>query len=126
MTEAVMIGRVKAPGFFDDPLIRKAWLGSLWSGAGQGQIDPVKETKAALMRIKGNLSTYEDEYLALSGGGGDWEKSIVRLSRQNRRLGENNLPTSESIKDTGEPGDTEGGEAAPGEEEGTQGDREER
>ena len=103
LTEAVMRGRIVAPGFFEDPMIRKAWLGSMWGGMGQGQIDPIKETKAALMRIKGNLSTYEDEYLITSGG--DWEKSVIRLSRQNRKLEGLGLPVSSTIKDTGEPGD---------------------
>jgi lambda family phage portal protein len=92
LTEAVLNGRVAAPGFFDDPLIRKAWMGTLWAGQGQGQIDPVKETKAAAMRIEKNLSTYEDEYLHMTGG--DWEASMVRLARQNRKLEANGLKTS--------------------------------
>jgi lambda family phage portal protein len=89
LAEAVSIGRVSAPGFFDDPMMRKAWSGTLWAGQGQGQIDPVKETKAAMMRIQGKLSTYEDEYLSITGG--DWEKNIIRLARQNRKLAENEL-----------------------------------
>lgn len=116
-TEAVSIGRIAAPGYFDDPLIRKAWTGTLWAGQGQGQIDPVKETKAARMRIAANLSTYEDEYLAMSGG--DWEQTIVRLSRQNRKLEQNNLPliTSESDTDTESDREGEAGGSVPGEQE---------
>lgn len=32
LSEAVAIGRIKAPGFFDDPLGRKAYLESIWIG----------------------------------------------------------------------------------------------
>lgn len=101
LSEAVSIGRVGAPGFFDDPLVRKAWAGSLWVGQGQGQINPVDETKAALMRVQGYLSTYEDEYLSMTGG--DWDQTVVRLARQNRKLERNGLTQPTTAKSNEDP-----------------------
>ena len=46
LTEAVANGRVSAPGFLTDPLIRAAYLGADWVGPPRGHIDPVKQNKA--------------------------------------------------------------------------------
>lgn len=82
--EGVLRGRIKAPGFFHDPLIRRAWSGSSWGGPGQGQIDPVKETKGAQLRVASTLGNFEDEYTAIHGG--DWETNLRRRGRQDRLL----------------------------------------
>lgn len=89
LTEAILKGRIVAEGFFTDPLRRSAWLGSRWEGPGQGQIDPLKETNASLARIKGRLSTYEDESNIL--GKHDWESAMSRLAREESFLEKNNL-----------------------------------
>lgn len=47
INEAVARGLLDAPGFFDNPMIRDAWLGCDWVGDGMPQIDPLKEAKAA-------------------------------------------------------------------------------
>ena len=47
LTMAILLGRIEAPGFFDDPIIREAWLGAEWYGPSQGQLDPEKEATAA-------------------------------------------------------------------------------
>lgn len=67
LTEAVLKGRVEAPGFFDDPLIRKAWCGAEWFGDTQGQLDPVKEVNAAALRVSNGFSTREREAAELTG-----------------------------------------------------------
>lgn len=84
LVEAIAKGRIIAPGFFDDPVIQEAWSGSAWTGPGQGQLDPLKETKASVMRIKNRLATYEDEYVAINGG--DWTGAMNRLSREEKHL----------------------------------------
>jgi lambda family phage portal protein len=89
LMEAVIRGRVSAPGFFSDPAIKAAWCGTVWVGPGQGQIDPLKETKAAELRLKTRLTDYETEYGQIHGG--DWEKSMDRLSREKRYLEEKDL-----------------------------------
>lgn len=89
LEEAILKGRISAPGFFDDPRMRAAWCGSEWTGAGQGQVDPLKETQAAQLRIQARLSTYEDESVALSGK--NWGDQINRLSREEAILKEKGL-----------------------------------
>ena len=79
ITEAVALGRLPAPGFFDDPMTRKAWLGCNWIGSTMGQLDPLKEINAAEKRIKLNISTEERE--ASEFNGSDWSENI----RQRRR-----------------------------------------
>lgn len=50
-----------------------------WIGAARGQIDELKETQAAVLRIKYGLSTHEDELARL---GKDWRKVYVQLERE--------------------------------------------
>ena len=84
LTEAVARGRIKAPGFFNDPLIRAAWCGSRWIGPVQGQLDPLKEAKAALVMVDRGFKTHEQVTREL--GGGDWEENAERLLHENERL----------------------------------------
>jgi len=50
-----------------------------WIGAARGQIDELKETQAAVLRIKYGLSTHEDELARL---GKDWRKTYAQLERE--------------------------------------------
>lgn len=68
ITEAVIFGRLAAPGFLTDPLIRKAWLGTRWVGDAPGEIDPLKAVNAARERVDMHLTTLEQEYEELIGG----------------------------------------------------------
>lgn len=67
LTEAVLKGRIKAAGFFDDPAIRAAWCGAEWFGDCQGQLDPLKEANAAKVRVEEGFSTREREAAELTG-----------------------------------------------------------
>ena len=67
LTEAVVKGRIQAPGFFDDPAIRAAWCGADWYGDAQGQLDPLKEANAAKVRVEEGFSTREREAAELTG-----------------------------------------------------------
>ena len=78
-SEAVAIGRVEAPGFFDDPAIRRAWCGCMWNGVTMGHVDPRKEVEAAILRIQHNLSTEEQE--AAEYNGNDWSE-VIRQRRK--------------------------------------------
>ena len=86
LSEAVALGRIKAPGFFEDPVIRDAWCGARWIGPVQGQLDPTKEAKAAIMQVDRGFRTYEQVTREL--GGGDWEDNIEQLVRENEKLKE--------------------------------------
>ena len=79
LSEAVATGRVEAPGFFEDPAIRRAWCGCMWNGVTMGHVDPRKEVEAAIMRINHNLSTEEQE--AAEYNGNDWAE-VIRQRRK--------------------------------------------
>lgn len=86
--EAVSKGRIDAPGFFDDPLIRKAYTKAEWHGPSQGQLDPLKEAEAAKVRVEEGFSTRERETAELTGG--DFEMNHRQRVREEnmRREGE--------------------------------------
>lgn len=93
--EAVSIGRINAPGFFEDPRIRAAWLGSEWIGPAQGQLDPVKEITAKKMAIDNGLMTREQAAVEL--GNGSWDDIVEQLKNENTQMAEANAPLSEEF-----------------------------
>lgn len=84
LSEAVALGRIKAPGFFNDPLIKKAWCNADWIGPAQGMLDPVKEVNAATLRVEQGYSTRERETTELTGG--NWDDNIVQILKENEQL----------------------------------------
>lgn len=86
MTEAVARGRIKAPGFLSDPLIRKAYCGADWNGPAQGMLDPTKEVQAAKLRVENGFSTREEETIGLTGG--NFIKNVKQLKKENEMLHE--------------------------------------
>jgi len=71
LADEVAEGRISAPGFFADPVVRAAWCQSQWVGDGPGSIDPAKEVGAARDRVALGTSTLEAESLLHDGV--DWE-----------------------------------------------------
>lgn len=65
--EAVANGRIYAPGFLENPLIRKAYSKAEWHGPAHGQLDPLKEAKASILKMENGLSTGEKEAMELTG-----------------------------------------------------------
>ncbi|MGB8452740.1 MAG: phage portal protein [Anaerocolumna sp.] len=84
LTEAVAIGRIKAPGFFLDPAIKKAWCRCEWNGPSAGMIDPVKEINAAKSRVELGVSTREREAMELTST--DFERNIAQLEKENKQM----------------------------------------
>ena len=87
MSEAVARGRIYAPGFFDNPAIRAAYLGSEWLGPSQGQLDPVKEITAEILACSEGFSTHEQSTTKLNGS--EWNKNVDQLNLENEKLGGN-------------------------------------
>lgn len=85
LSEAVARGRIYAPGFFDNPAIRAAYLGSEWLGPSQGQLDPVKEITAEILACSEGFSTHEQSTVKLNGG--QWDNNVEQLRRENEKLG---------------------------------------
>jgi lambda family phage portal protein len=90
--EAVALGRLPAPGFFQDPLIRMAWCGSEWTGPARGMIDETKEVDAARMRVELGISTLAEETSAITGG--DWEAKHRQRAKEARMRREAGLEPS--------------------------------
>lgn len=67
LCEAVAKGRISAPGFFADPMIRKSYCGAQWYGPAQGLINPAQEVNAAISRVKSGFSTAERESMEMTG-----------------------------------------------------------
>lgn len=84
LTEAILLGRIDAPGFFDDPILRKAYAGSEWNGPSQGQIDPLKEVNAAIKRVEEGFSTRARETAELTGGD-FWRNHPQRIREEKAR-----------------------------------------
>ena len=89
LSEAVAKGRINAPGFFDDPAIRKAWCLADWSGDAQGQLDPSKEAQAAKIRVDEGFSTREREAAELTGMAFDIIAS--QRGREEKLMSKNNI-----------------------------------
>ena len=112
LTEAVARGRISAPGFLTDPLIRQAYLGSEWIGPAQGQLDPTKEVQAATMAIEAGLSTHEAEAEKLNGS--QFSANADKLAVENERLRRANsggtaptVPAQEPPPNEGDEDDTQ-------------------
>ena len=84
LAEAIGAGRLKAPGFFLDPVIRMAYCGAQWNGPAQGMIDPVKEVNAAEKRINIGISTRQRETIEMTGG--DFDSNVAQLARENQLM----------------------------------------
>jgi lambda family phage portal protein len=82
IAEAVATGLLEAPGFFRDPMTRAAYLRTQWIGPAPGQIDELKEAKAAGERIKIGVSNEELETAQLTGQ--DWEAVHEQRARELR------------------------------------------
>lgn len=82
ITEAIAMGRLPAPGFFSDPLVRRAYLGCEWHGDAMGQLDEVKAVDAANKRVTGGFSTRAEETTKLTGG--DWERNHRQQVKEKR------------------------------------------
>lgn len=101
LAEAVARGRIKAPGFFGDPLLRDAWFGARWIGPVQGSLDPLKEAKAAILQIQHALKTHEQ--VARETGGGDWYENVELLTAENALLSAASGGSGQMTVDPNEP-----------------------
>lgn len=84
LAEAVAKGRIKAPGFFLDPIIHKAYCRAEWNGPAQGQLNPSVEVDAAVKRVENGFSTREKETIELTGG--DFDSNIEQLQLEEEKM----------------------------------------
>ena len=84
--EAVAKKRIKAPGFFADPAIRKAYCTAKWNGPARGTLDPTKDVTAAEKRVQNGFSTRSDEAMQMTGS--DFYSNIEQLKHEEKALKE--------------------------------------
>jgi len=82
--EAILLGRLEAPRFFEDPFVRSAYLGTTWSGPSAGQINEKVETEAAEKRVDAGFSTAELEAANINGT--DYSTNMRRRERENIQM----------------------------------------
>ena len=92
LVEAIATGRIEAPGFFDDPLIRKAWCNADWFGPTMSILDPVKDVKGSALRVTNGLSTREREAAEMTGT--DLEENIEQLAYEQKLISQYGLEFS--------------------------------
>lgn len=85
----------KTSAWFYEPLVKDALTQCTWIGASRGQIDEVKETQSAIMRMNGNMSTLEME---CAKQGLDWRKVIRQRQREYAMLQSAGLPVVASTE----------------------------
>lgn len=100
ITEAVARGRLSAPGFLSDPIVRRAWLGSSWIGDAPYHLDPLKEINAAKERMDTFLTTHEEECAAMPQGGSDWQAKVPQFIKEHQILKENGLLPEPTVRIT--------------------------
>ena len=84
-TEMVASGRFSAPGFFDDPIKRAAWLGRVWIGPTGIQINPSVEASADKIDI--DMGTKSREQVMTERTGGDFDTKSRQILRERSVLG---------------------------------------
>lgn len=86
LAEAVAKGRIKAPGFFTDPIRRKAYCKAQWNGPARGLLNPVHEVNAAVTRVNNGFSTRSSETMEMAGG--DFYSNCDQLKQEEEALRE--------------------------------------
>lgn len=84
LAEAVATGRIAAPGFFRDPLLRWAYSRAAWHGDSMGSIDPQREVAAYRAAIEGRLMTQERATWELFGN--DWNSAFDQMAQEHARM----------------------------------------
>lgn len=96
LEEEIAAGNVSLPkgkdrDWFYGPLVKDALTRCEWIGASRGQIDELKETTAAAMRIEKGLSTHEEEIARL---GKDWRDVFAQRAEEQQVIKDLNLDFS--------------------------------
>jgi lambda family phage portal protein len=89
LTEAVATGRIDAPGFFDDPVIRQAYCRAFWIGPNRVSVDPKKEAEADKLDIETGVKTRQQ--VCLERTGGEFDDKVAQLGKEKALMDEAGL-----------------------------------
>lgn len=84
MAEAVMLGRIQAPGFFADPMLRWAYTRAAWPGDSMGSINPKDEVAAYSAAVDARLVSRERAEWELFGT--DWHETFAAKKAEQAML----------------------------------------
>lgn len=118
LAEAVAKGRINAPGFFTDPLRRKAYCKAQWNGPARGLLNPVQEVGAAVTRVENGFSTRSAETMEMAGG--DFYSNCEQLKQEEKKLKEVKKIVNAGEQKPGNAAGQQGNGTKPGEPEGQQ------
>ena len=65
--EAVALGRIRAPGYWNDAAVRKAYTEATWAGPSRTNLNPKDEREASLMMVEAGYSTAESQAAQMPG-----------------------------------------------------------
>lgn len=92
VTECVANGLIKAPGFFSDPLKRRAYCSAKWAGPGRLSIDPQKELAADGQAISLGVTTHAE--IAAEWNGSDFTQNVSILHEEQKMMDANKWDTN--------------------------------
>lgn len=82
LAEAVALGRVNAPGYFEDAKLRHLWNQADWFNETNHLLDPQRELQASKLKLELGLSTYEKEAAELCGT--DYYENLKALEMERK------------------------------------------
>jgi lambda family phage portal protein len=84
LEEAIITGRLDAPGFFDDPRIRAAWMRATWTGPVRISLDPKKDAEADKIDVEMRVKTRQQVLTERTGG--DFDQKVEQARREETAL----------------------------------------
>lgn len=84
LEDMIARNRIDAPLYYRDEFTKSLYSWAEWVGPSQGQLNPVQEVEASVMKIEHNLSTYQRECSELTGE--DWDLVLSALTREKSKL----------------------------------------
>ena len=83
LIDAITTGLISAPGFFESPVKRAAWLGAQWVPPTRIVLDPLKEWKAEAVAVN-ELGAKTIEQVAMEKTGGNWKSTTEQRQREHK------------------------------------------
>jgi lambda family phage portal protein len=111
--EMVARGALSAPGFLDDPLVRHAYCGAIWTGRPMGHMQPLQEANAIQARIDAGISNRDIETAEYNGN--DWEDVHQQAAREQKMRKADGLEQLPAPAPFGAPAKPPAPDAAPAE-----------
>lgn len=68
LSQAIIMGEIEAPGFFEDPIKRSVWCGCRWISDAAFLLDPLRETQAIKMQIDEQILDRDTACAMVNGG----------------------------------------------------------